>query len=80
MTSRTFHITHSNGRGYDRTFINYNKFKKDYEESKTDFERKGIYLDYFDRKDIQNMKDKIFLEHFKIKKEVSCPKGWTCFK
>lgn len=80
MTSKTFHITHSNGRSYDRTFTNYNKFRKDYDPSKTDFERKGIYLDYFDTKEKQIIEYKIFSEILKIKREVNCPEGWTCFK
>ena len=80
ITSKTFHITHSNGRSYDRTFTNYNKHKKDYDSSKTDFERKGIYLDFFDTKDKQIIEYKIFSEILKIKKEVNCPEGWTCFK
>lgn len=80
MISRTFHITHDNGRDYDRTFTNYNKLKKDYDSSKTDFEKKGIYLDYFDTKDKQIIKDKIFFNYLKPEKEVKCPKEWTCFK
>lgn len=73
INSRTFHITKSNGQSYYRTFTNYNKYKKDYNPSKTDFERKGMYLDFFDTEDLKS-------RYPITKKEMNCPEGWKCKK
>lgn len=80
QNSKTFHITHGNGQSYYRTFTNYNKYKKDYDYSKTDFERKGIYLDFFDTEDKQNLINQRIFKNIETEKEMNCPKGWTCKK
>ena len=73
QNSKTFLIKEDNGNSYYRTFINYNKDRKYYDSYKTDFERRGIYLDFFDTKNLKS-KDS------KTKKEINCPKDWTCRK
>ncbi|MEK6914224.1 MAG: hypothetical protein AABW83_01095 [Nanoarchaeota archaeon] len=73
LTSKTFYIEDSNENNYYRTFINYNQHQRDYYIYKTDFERKGIYLDFFDR-------DLTLHTYLKTKKEVVCPEGWICKK
>jgi hypothetical protein len=73
QNSKTFLIKEDNGNSYYRTFINYNKYRKYYDSSKTDFERRSIYLDFFDTKNLKS-KDS------EIKKEINCPEGWTCEK
>jgi hypothetical protein len=74
---KTFHITHDDGRSYDRTFFNYNEYRNGYDICKTDFERKGIYLDYFDRRDAIRLETR---EFFEMKSNYfNCPEGWVCF-
>lgn len=68
-TTRIFLISEDNGNNYYRTFKNYNK-EKNYDFFKSSYQRKGIYLDFFD---VDKMPHE---EHC----DVDCPEGWVCKK
>jgi len=68
-TTRIFLISEDNGNNYYRTFKNYNK-EKNYDFFKSSYQRKGIYLDFFDV-------DKITPKEYC---DVDCPEGWVCKK
>ena len=68
-TTRVFLILEDNGNNYYRTFKNYNK-EKNYDFFKSSYQRKGIYLDFFDV-------DKMPHEEYC---DIDCPEGWVCKK
>ena len=78
--SKTFFITHENGRSYFRTYSNLNKNNKRSNIKYTNNNQKGIYWNLWDSGHKPKSRSKPFFAEFKTKKKINCPIGWECSK